>query len=170
VPYLFYVDLYNSGEWQLGHFDNDTWIEEVVPNEPTRLLMHASLTFDQNNSPVIAYNTYYDTDLFIVSNKGGGWTTKMVDATWVGEYITLNVDADNIEHMSFFDNTSNVLKYARWLGDGWGIETVDKTADVGRHCSMTLDSNGDPHIVYYDATNQNIKYAKWKGQSAIAMP
>ena len=68
------------------------------------------------------------------------------------------------------DLTNEKLKYARWLGDGWGIETVDKTADVGRHCSMTLDSNGDAHIVYYDATNQNIKYAKWKGQSAIAMP
>jgi len=161
VPYLFYFDFLNSGEWKLGHFDNDTWIEEVVPNETSRLLAHASLTFDQNNSPMIAYNTYYYPNLFLVSNKGSGWNTDTVDATYI-EYVTLNVDADNIEHMSYYD-TGDILKYARWLGDGWGIEKVDRTSDVGRCSDSELDSQGNPHIVYYDYTNKIIKYAKYTG-------
>jgi hypothetical protein len=55
------------------------------------------------------------------------------------------------------------LKYAKWTGGTWNIETVDPTGRAGEGTSIALDSNNYPHISYYDDTNDNLKYAKWTG-------
>jgi hypothetical protein len=57
------------------------------------------------------------------------------------------------------------LKYARWDGGAWQIESVDTTGNVGLWLSMALDGNGYAHISYCDYTGSNakLKYARWNG-------
>ena len=43
------------------------------------------------------------------------------------------------------------LKYARWTGSAWEIQTVDSQGDWGEHSSLALDADGRPHISYHDA-------------------
>jgi hypothetical protein len=69
------------------------------------------------------------------------------------------LDSGGKPHISYYDYTSVNLKYARWTGSAWSVETVDSTGDVGDYTSLALDSEDRPHISYYDYTNKNLKYA-----------
>jgi hypothetical protein len=56
-----------------------------------------------------------------------------------------------------------MLKYARWTGSEWGIETISSAhVSYAGPTSIALDANGWPHIVYlgYEGTNYVLKYAK----------
>jgi PKD repeat protein len=63
-----------------------------------------------------------------------------------------------------YDNYS--IKYVKWNGSSWEIETVDNKGYVGGHTSIELDDNNFPHITYVDLNTPNnykLKYAKWNG-------
>ncbi|MFP4608747.1 MAG: fibronectin type III domain-containing protein, partial [Candidatus Aenigmatarchaeota archaeon] len=79
-----------------------------------------------------------------------------------GRSTSIALDGTGNPHISYRDSTNNNLKYARWTGSEWNIETVDSDGDVGMSTSISLDSDDNPHISYYDG-NLNLKYARWTG-------
>jgi hypothetical protein len=83
----------------------------------------------------------------------------------IGWFTSLALDSNNIPHISYYDYTNGDLKYARWTGSDWAMESLDTTGDVGRYTSIALNDEGHPHISYYDKTNGNLKYAEWTGSS-----
>lgn len=83
-----------------------------------------------------------------------------VSSGHVGAYTSLDLDADEYPHISYHDTTSGDLKYARWDGSQWRIETVDREGRTGSHTSLKLDKNGRPHISYYDG---RLRYARYDG-------
>ncbi|MBN1190588.1 MAG: PD40 domain-containing protein [Dehalococcoidales bacterium] len=91
-----------------------------------------------------------------------GWHMGFVDqsADYVGLFNSLALDSSGYPHVSYYDSEpQGDLKYARWDGVSWYIETVDSAGDVGQFTSLALDSSSEPHISYYDATNRDLKYA-----------
>ncbi len=81
----------------------------------------------------------------------------------VGTFTSIAVDSSDRPHISYYESSRANLKYARWTGTTWNIETVDSTGDVGQYCSIALGENDYPHISYYDKTNGDLKYAQWNG-------
>jgi hypothetical protein len=81
----------------------------------------------------------------------------------VGWFTSLALDDNDYPHISYFDFTNYDLKYARWTGTEWVIETVDSAGNVGLYTSLALDSNGWPHICYLDWDTGDLKYARWTG-------
>ncbi|MFB0500330.1 MAG: carboxypeptidase regulatory-like domain-containing protein, partial [Candidatus Hadarchaeaceae archaeon] len=61
--------------------------------------------------------------------------------------------------------TNEDLKYARWTGTSWEIQTVDSEGDVGDFTSIALDSGDNPHISYFDRGDFDLEYARWTGTS-----
>ena len=84
----------------------------------------------------------------------------------VGYSPSLAVDADGNPHIGYRGITNSTVKYARWTGSAWDIQTV-AGAGVDLLCdsytSLALDANGNPHISYYDGDGDDLKYAHWTG-------
>jgi len=75
-----------------------------------------------------------------------------------GVESSLAIDSFNNPHISYLDANYD-LKYAKWTGSSWDIQTVDSIGMVGLYTSLALDSLDNPHISYYDFTNGDLKYA-----------
>ncbi len=98
--------------------------------------------------------------------KISGWSLETVDSTGnIGMFTSIALDSNQYPHISYWDNSNDDLKYAKWTGSSWSKETVDSTGGNGKYTSIALDSNQYPHISYYDDSNDDLKYAKWTGSS-----
>lgn len=94
------------------------------------------------------------------------WMTETVDSLGdVGEFASLALDSMDRPHIAYRDSANGTLKYARWTGSEWEIETVD---DADWECiSLAIDRNDRPHISYKDPVGWNLRYAHWNGAGWI---
>jgi hypothetical protein len=83
----------------------------------------------------------------------------------VSDFSSLALDSGGNPHIGYSDDSNHDLKYARWTGSAWAIETVDSAGNVGDYSSLALDSADRPHIGYRDSTNGDLKYARWTGSA-----
>ncbi|MBD3285380.1 hypothetical protein GF359_03055, partial [candidate division WOR-3 bacterium] len=102
---------------------------------------------------------------------GQTWYIETVDSGGaalndVGQYTSLAIDDGNFPHITYYDVTNQLLKYATWNGDGWEIEYVDSTTPpgmIGEYTSLALSpANQEPQIGYYDADQGHLKWAVHK--------
>jgi fibronectin type 3 domain-containing protein len=96
--------------------------------------------------------------------KTATWNLEQVGYT-AGPWTSIAVDSSGYPHISYFDDweINNNLKYTKWTGSSWDIDTVQSWDYVRYWTSIALDSNEYPRISYYDLTNSNLMYAKWTG-------
>jgi hypothetical protein len=96
------------------------------------------------------------------------WDIETVDNDG-GSYSSVVIDSSGHPHISYtyrvnyYDDAC--LKYARWDGGYWHIETVVDNGSTGWYASLALDFSGYPCIAYSNATRSTIEYARW-GSSA----
>ncbi len=89
------------------------------------------------------------------------WSTESVNPGGkAGAYTSIALDSSDHPHISYFNITTDDLKYAKWNGSAWSIETVDSAGIVGHYSSIAVDGNGYPHISYEDVTFDDLKYAR----------
>ena len=103
---------------------------------------YCSLALDSAGNPRISYqDRTANFQLMYIAYDGAVWQTpETVDDGGlsmddVGSYTSIAVDANNRAHISYYDETNNVLKYAYWNGSKWVIEVVDNNGDVGMFTS-----------------------------------
>ncbi|MBN1385299.1 MAG: T9SS type A sorting domain-containing protein [Elusimicrobia bacterium] len=93
-----------------------------------------------------------------------GWVLETVDTTGdVGSHSSITMDSNGYPHISYWDITTNAyanchLKYAKWDGTSWTIETVFSNG-YGRYSSIAIDSNGIPHIAHHYYTSDDLVYS-----------
>ena len=82
--------------------------------------------------------------VFLVAevSQAVGWVSEIVDSEG-GTRSSLILDSSNNPHISYFDRTNYILKYAYKSGSDWFTETVDSTGgSAGWYStSLALDSS-----------------------------
>ncbi len=93
------------------------------------------------------------------------WSIETVDAALdVGSYSSIAIHPeDGFPRIAYHDKNWGNLKFARWTGSAWAVETVDTSAWVGEYVCLDFDSGGNPHISYFDFDNHHLKYATRSG-------
>ena len=88
-------------------------------------------------------------------------TVPVTGSTDTGLFTSLALDSAGHPHISFYDNDSHDLMYARYDGSGWQVQTVanGSSTDVGWFTSLALGENDVLHISYYDYDKEDLKYA-----------
>jgi Leucine-rich repeat (LRR) protein len=166
-----------------GNCTNTDWnCESIDVDDDTGAF--PSLVLDSLGNPHISYHKetpVNDGDLKYATKKnvtpGSGncnntnWNCETIDATGdVGWDNALALDsADNL-HISYYDWTNSILKYAFNDGGSWQISTIDSSGNVGPSSSIKVDEmTGNPHVSYYYCPDLfvtcNLNYAYHDGLS-----
>ena len=99
----------------------------------------------------------------------GEWSIQVVDDLGdVGWFSSLELDSSDNPHIAYRDESNGALKYARFTGSVWEIQTVpDPASNVGRYASLALNSSDYARISYEEGGSQVgvLKYAEWTGSS-----
>ncbi|MEJ5197517.1 MAG: hypothetical protein WHX53_01205 [Anaerolineae bacterium] len=182
-PHISYYD-YDSTRGALRYAMWDgaaaSWQIEVV-DDAGDVGGYTSLALDGSGQPAISYHDYTNGALKFARRSVGGpsasaWQIETVeDASDVGLYTSLALDAENRPHILHFDLTANAIRYATWREGAWRSDQVDRGGRVGEYASLAFDAAGAGHISYYDVDAGHLKYAHqvggaWTTETVDATP
>jgi hypothetical protein len=173
------MELDNSGNPHIAYgkdhlyyawFDGSSWQREKVDDSPG-VGAYASIALDDSGMPHISYYDAVSGTLKYAYKNGASWDIQVVDRdkyVTLGEYTSLALDKDGNPHIGYSsDRYTNVgVKYAKWTGSSWDIETIDQNGLKG--VSLALDSSDNAHLSYRGQSAE-LKYAHNKGSSWITM-
>lgn len=155
---------------------NGTWVYEAVEPIGSKTGWHSSLALEPTDPYTLHISYYYrasesDRDLRYAWLSGTTWLTQGVDSAGdMGIFPSLALDSKGNPHVSYIDNTNNVIKYA-WLSNTiWFSGAVDNIGELPYnrgHSSLKLDRDDAPYIGYYDAANGDLKLAHLDGMAWI---
>jgi len=145
---------WNGSTWDLQTADSSSFVG-----------YYSSIALDPNGNPRIGYHDEREgSGLKFANWTGLEWTFAATDSVGpIGNNwdCSLALDSNGSAHISYYKMLSSPpsLRYAKWDGATWSVQTVDNAGDPGRYSSIALDSNGVPHISYFERTNGVLKYA-----------
>jgi subtilisin family serine protease len=138
-----YVD---EGKMWFARKSGSTWEREWIERRAVSYT-NTSLAFDPDGRPTISYRVYGSKEgLRFARYDGAEWTVEVVDPGPAGAYNTLRYDPQGLPAIAYSadtngDDTIDGVRYARFNGTGWDIQTVDGGRELGGY-SATL--NFDP--------------------------
>lgn len=177
IPHISLYDVTNRdlvyASWNVT---TSKWYTQTVDFENT-VGWYTDIAVNTSNEPFISYYDPTNGSLKVAYRAPVTltWIRNTVDnigqlqQTGVGAYSSIAIDNLGRPHISYYDITNHVLKYAYWDGvwggaGTWNISVVDPASDVGRFSSLVINpADNTRHICYYDYTNGNLKYARWEG-------
>ena len=127
------------------------WTTEHI--DSVGYLTYTSIAIDPaSGRPRIAYYDNATRSLKLATRDATGWTNETVDiVNDPGYAVSLQIDALGHAHVAYGDRDGR-LRYARFNGTGWEIESVDPTAwgTWWYGISLRLDAAANPHIAYFN--------------------
>ncbi|UCG69452.1 MAG: PKD domain-containing protein [Thermoplasmata archaeon] len=153
------------------------WVIETVEHD-NEIGNYNSIAVDSGDNPHISYYHFVPPPLppdppcgdplKYASRIGESWEIQIVDnqSENIGLHTSLAIDSNDYPHICYYDETNALVKYARWNGISWDIETVD-SEDYLSSTSICLDSNDFPHIIKIRriGCGGHIKYIWWNGSN-----
>lgn len=129
-----------------------SWQVSTV-SEGVRYYPFASVAFDTNSVPHVAYRNNVTRSIRHVWQSGGTWNTETVGPS-AGTFSTsIAVASDGNLSVSYGDGLYfGNLMFAMKTGDSWTNTVIARgsMADAGQFSSLAFDRQGIPHITYND--------------------
>ncbi len=103
--------------------------------------------------------------LFFQAKGALEWNVLTVDPTHPVSMPVLALDSVGNPHISYYDETSQNLKYAKWTGTSWNIQNVEPAGSGYDVSDLALDGNNVPHILYSKYSGGQLRYAALNGST-----
>ena len=119
--------------------------------------------------PVVSYYDSTNLDLKVAkcvdaACSGSATITTVDSGGAVGQYTSIAIGTDGLPVVSYYDNSSGIVKVAKCVNAACTgsatITTVDSGAPVGQYTSIAIGTDGLPAVSYYDTANGSLKVAK----------
>lgn len=157
-----------TGFLKFAQHDGTDWKTETVDSGGDTGL-YCSLAFDSSDQAQISYFYKKDGQLKLASYDDGtsSWVISVVDPADygpLGHYTSIAIDSGDNKHISYYDQTHGVLKYAYVTQGGTTITNIDGGGgwESGLYSSISL-KNDLPAIAYYERTSRSLKFASFDG-------
>jgi len=180
----FMNDYHNPLNLTLASWNGSAWETQTLESGQESGL-ESSLALDSLNNPHICYVYSTPSGFYLkyTSWTGSEWNNQTVDSSLAGPFglepCSIAIDSDDNPHIvySAYDSDLGItLKYARWSGSNWSIQTIDSEAFSIRGfygTSISVGSNNYPRVIYGESavidgavTNSSVvRYAEWNGQN-----
>ena len=156
----------SNGNLKYAKWTGSAWNTEIVDSTDT-YGPYSSLALDSSGNPHIIY--FNGHTLMYAKKTGMGWVTTAVDSDCSLWAASLALDAAGNPHISYSGGRSGDdydIKYTRWTGSAWKIETVDSVDNPDSQHEIALDAAGNPHICYSSGSpSYDLKHARWTGSA-----
>ncbi len=127
------------------------------------------IAVDANGITHVAYHDIADGTLrYTTSENGTNWSrARLIDhaSPEVGLYADLKLDQNQNPAVAYYDAHNGDLKFARFNGSTWDIETVQSRNTVGLYPSLQFNAKNNPTIAYYQKSGGNLVFAQKSGSS-----
>ena len=149
-----------------------SWTVEEVGSGAVPYEFGTGIALDSRDRPHVVWFDASDKDLKYAFKDGGRWFISTVDSEGdVGRYPSLVIDQSDNPSISYYEQmnkSEGYIKVARWDGDDWKTERIDKLENVfpgffgaRKNSSLVLDKNDNPIVAYSD--EQVLRLASWDG-------
>ncbi len=146
----------------------DFLLEQAVSNDMPREHQLAgglsnAIQFDAAGNLYTAFHDTTDGTLkFATRDANAVWSANsIIDNTSgeVGIYVDMALDSNGLPGVAYYDAENGDLKYAKFDGANWAVETVHAKRTVGLYPSLAFDASDNPAITYYHKTNGDALFA-----------
>ncbi|MBJ03695.1 MAG: hypothetical protein CMB65_03240, partial [Euryarchaeota archaeon] len=130
--------------------DDDWLIRTLV--EDANIIDQPKIAMYSNGSIVIAYQSNTDelgqNAIHLVSYFGSWWHHRVLVESNAAPDFTLNIDAEDVLHLSYLDWSTNRLGVISLDGDQRAYSVVDEGVGIGQPLGHHLDSSSRAQLVY----------------------
>lgn len=157
-----YVDVGGQVKYATRVDNATTWTMEVISSSPGGPVTNTALAIDASNNAHVCYSVQ---NTLWYSKRTGGWSTpEIVDQAVAinmarGLGASIAADAAGYAAISYHDEYTGDLRYARKNATGWTRDDVDRPRDTGEYTVLRLDPAGNPIIAYFQRTDGQVKVA-----------
>ena len=125
----------------------DDWLKRTLVNDVS-ILDQPQIAIYSNGSIAIAYKEAYG-DIHLVQFFGSWWHHRVLAGTAdSGTDFVLNIDADDVLHLSFYDWATHRLGVISLDGEQRSYSVVDEGVGIGQPLGHHLDSSSRAQLVF----------------------
>jgi hypothetical protein len=138
----------------LGATTRYNWSVSTIDASSDNVGKYASLAFNGNKKPAIAYFSTTANDLLFIEEVGTTWRKETIDSSGsVGSYCSLAFSDDGHAGIAYHDESDDALNFAaRYDGTStflpYRVKTPDASQIWGRYNSLAFAPNGRPYIAH----------------------
>jgi subtilisin family serine protease len=161
----------NGGKLYFASKSGSSWATTEIERRNVQA-DYTSLAYDGAGNPAISYRDTRN-GLKVARRIGGSWQITVVDSSAAARYNSLAIDPDNgypaiaYSHDADGNNSLDTLKFARFTGSAWQIETVETgTTGMGVFATLAYDpTTGNPAIstFAYQVAGRPVRFHRWNG-------
>ena len=147
--HVVFADTTGNGALRYTNNSTGSWVEETLVNASVN---SSFVQIDSNSKVHIVYSNVTAGQVLYMTDATGTWVAQVIKGSLDSQsgHVSLDMDAGDNAHISFYDGPQDALAYASNFSGTWTVSEFKRprTAPFGTYTSIVSYDSGDVHIVF----------------------